>query len=335
MISADEFYRVVEGRRDIREGFLPEPVADDVLTRILAAAHRGPSVGLTQPWDFLIIRDAGRRRAVQVLAERQRLIYEATLTRPRAQRFDRLKIEAILEAPVNVVVTCDPTRGGRNPLGRHSQPQMAAYSVACAVQNLWLAARAEEIGVGWVSFFDERELAAELGLPDHLQIVAYLCVGHVAEFPPAPQLALTGWARRRPLSWAVHNETYGNRGLPGEESMNLIDETIAAIRPLDDAAMRAARRASGPADQAAGLARGVGGAVDPARRAGGGVPAADAGAGRHRDLRRRPRGARAGRHAVAAGGHRPDGGELPRGRRGRERVRPRRSALRWSSSTSA
>lgn len=234
------FYQVIEGRRDIREGFVPDPIADDVLTRILAAAHQGPSVGLTQPWDFLIIRDADRRRAIQRLAERQRLAYEATLTRPRVQRFDRLKIEAILEAPVNVAVTCDPTRGGRNPLGRHSQPQMAPYSVACAVQNLWLAARAEEVGVGWVSFFDERELAAELGLPAHLQIVAYLCVGHVAEFPPAPQLALTGWARRRPLSWAVHNETYGNRGLPGEEAMNLIDETIAAIQPLDDAAMRAA-----------------------------------------------------------------------------------------------
>uniref|UniRef100_UPI00384F9719 nicotinate-nucleotide--dimethylbenzimidazole phosphoribosyltransferase n=1 Tax=Actinomadura rudentiformis TaxID=359158 RepID=UPI00384F9719 len=225
----------------MRDGFLPDPVDDVVLTRILEAAHRAPSVGLTQPWDFLIIRDPARRDRIRGLADRQRAAYAASLTRPRAERFDHLKVEAIREAPVNIAVTCDRTRGGRNPLGRHSQPQTAAYSVACAVQNLWLAARAEGLGVGWVSFFDERELAAELGLPAHVEVVAYLCVGHVTEFPPAPQLALTGWARRRPLAWAVHDETYGRRRLPGEAPVDLIEQTVAAIEPLDEAAMRDAR----------------------------------------------------------------------------------------------
>lgn len=234
-------YRVIEERRDIRDGFLPDPVDDAVLTRVLGAAHRAPSVGLTQPWDFLVIQDPGRRARIRDLAEAQRQSYASTLTRPRQDRFDGLKVEAIREAPVNIAVTCDPTRGGRNPLGRHAQPRTASYSVACAVQNLWLAARAEGLGVGWVSFFDERELAAELGLPEHVEVVAYLCLGHVDEFPPAPQLALTGWARRRPLSWAVHHESYGQRGLPGEEPVDLIEQTIAAIGPLDEAAMREAR----------------------------------------------------------------------------------------------
>ncbi|HEX2316502.1 MAG TPA: 5,6-dimethylbenzimidazole synthase [Thermomonospora sp.] len=239
--AREAVYRVIAERRDIRDGFLPDPVDDAVLTRVLQAAHQAPSVGLTQPWDFLIIRDPARRDRIRALAEAQRQAYARTLSAARRDRFDGLKVEAIREAPVNIAVTCDPTRGGRSPLGRHAQPGTSPSSVACAVQNLWLAARAEGLGVGWVSFFDERELAAELGLPGHVEVVAYLCVGHVGAFPPAPQLALTGWARRRPLAWAVHQESYGRRGLPGEVPVDLIEETVAAVRPLDEAAMNEAR----------------------------------------------------------------------------------------------
>ncbi|RSN70478.1 5,6-dimethylbenzimidazole synthase [Actinomadura sp. WAC 06369] len=234
-------HRAIAERRDVRDGFLPDPVDDGVLTRILEAAHRAPSVGLTQPWDFLIVRDAAKRERIRALAERQRDGYAATLPPARAARFDGLKIEAIREAPVNIAVTCDPTRGGRNPLGRHAQPSTAQYSVACAVQNLWLAARAEGLAAGWVSFFDERELAAELGLPADVEVVAYLCVGHVTGFPPAPVLDLTGWARRRPLAWAVHDEEYGRRALPGKEAVHMIEQTVAAIAPPDEAAIRDAR----------------------------------------------------------------------------------------------
>ena len=156
-------------------------------------------MGLSQPWDFIIVRDREVRERVQALARRQRELFAASLPGARAVRIGDLKIEAILDTPLNIVVTCDPTRGGRHVLGRHAQPQVAAYSSVCAVQNLWLAARAEGLGVGWVSFFGERELSATLGLPEHLDIVAYLCVGHVDEFPPAPELAISGWARQRPL----------------------------------------------------------------------------------------------------------------------------------------
>jgi nicotinate-nucleotide--dimethylbenzimidazole phosphoribosyltransferase len=188
----DVFYQVAGARRDVRNGFLPDPVDDEVLTRVLAAAHQAPSVGLSQPWDFLILREREVRERVQRLAQAQRDAFADTLPWARALAFRRLKVEAILESPVNVVVTCDATRGGRHVLGRHAQPQAAEYSAVCAVQNLWLAARAEGLGVGWVSFFDERELTAALSLPAHVTVVAYLCVGHVEAFPPAPELALAG-----------------------------------------------------------------------------------------------------------------------------------------------
>jgi nicotinate-nucleotide--dimethylbenzimidazole phosphoribosyltransferase len=237
----DAFYRLAAARRDMRNGFRADPVGDDLLTRVLAAAHQAPSVGLSQPWDFLIVRDREVRERVQALARRQRELFAASLPGARALRFGDLKIEAILDTPLNVVVTCDPTRGGRHVLGRHAQPQVAAYSSVCAVQNLWLAARAEGLGVGWVSFFDERELAAVLGLPGHLEIVAYLCVGHVDEFPAAPELAISGWARQRPLAWAVHDGRWGRRGLPGGTPASLLADTLAAVRPADAGAISQAR----------------------------------------------------------------------------------------------
>ena len=237
----DAFYRLAAARRDMRNGFRADPVGDEVLTRVLAAAHQAPSVGLSQPWDFLIVRDREVRERVGALARRQREKFAASLPGARAVRFGDLKIEAILDTPLNIVVTCDPTRGGRHVLGRHAQPQVAAYSSVCAVQNLWLAARAEGLGVGWVSFFDERELSATLGLPGYLDIVAYLCVGHVDEFPPAPELAITGWARQRPLAWAVHDGRWDRRGLPGGTPASLLADTLAAVRPADAGAITQAR----------------------------------------------------------------------------------------------
>ncbi|MFD9336051.1 nicotinate-nucleotide--dimethylbenzimidazole phosphoribosyltransferase [Streptomyces sp. NPDC060028] len=229
--------RVMRERRDIRKGFRTDPIPHEVLLRVLEAAHTAPSVGHSQPWDFVVIRSAETRRTMHELAQRQREAYANSLPKARAKQFKELKIEAILDTPVNIVVTADPTRGGRHTLGRHTQPQMAPYSSALAVENLWLAARAEGLGVGWVSFFDEREMVRELGLPEHLEVVAYLCVGYVDEFPDEPELAQAGWSQRRPLSWVVHEETYGRRALPGEEPHDLLSETVASIRPLDAKAL--------------------------------------------------------------------------------------------------
>ncbi|WP_413756371.1 nicotinate-nucleotide--dimethylbenzimidazole phosphoribosyltransferase [Streptomyces sp. MMBL 11-3] len=229
--------RVMRERRDIRNGFRSDPIPHDVLLRVLEAAHTAPSVGHSQPWDFVVIKSAETRRAMHELAARQREAYAKSLPKGRAKQFKELKIEAILDTPVNIVVTADPTRGGRHTLGRHTQPQMAPYSSALAVENLWLAARAEGLGVGWVSFFDEREMVRELGLPEHLEVVAYLCVGYVDEFPEEPELMQAGWSKRRPLSWVVHEETYGRRALPGEDPHDLLAETITNIRPLDAKAL--------------------------------------------------------------------------------------------------
>ncbi|BDH04760.1 nicotinate-nucleotide--dimethylbenzimidazole phosphoribosyltransferase [Streptomyces seoulensis] len=229
--------KVIRERRDIRNGFRSDPIPHDVLLRVLEAAHTAPSVGHSQPWDFVVIRSADTRRAMHDLAMSQREAYAKSLPKGRAKQFKEMKIEAILDTPVNIVVTADPTRGGRHTLGRHTQPQMAPYSSALAVENLWLAARAEGLGVGWVSFFDEREMVRALGLPEHLEVVAYLCVGYVDEFPDEPELMQAGWSRRRPLSWVVHEETYGRRALPGEEPHDLLAETVAQIRPLDAKAL--------------------------------------------------------------------------------------------------
>jgi nicotinate-nucleotide--dimethylbenzimidazole phosphoribosyltransferase len=235
------FYEVVHSRRDVRCGFRPDvPVADDVLTRVLGAAHAAPSVGFSQPWDFLVLRDRALRERVHAHVSAARAAYAAELPVARAAAFREVKVEAILDTPLNIAVTCDPTRGGRHTLGRRTQPRTAAYSVVGAVQNLWLAARAEGLGVGWVSFADERVLAALLGLPPHLEVVAYLCVGHVTRFPDEPELSSAGWARRRPLRWAVHHDHYGNRALPGEAPMDLLAETVAAITPPDGEARAAA-----------------------------------------------------------------------------------------------
>ncbi|MFF4253067.1 nicotinate-nucleotide--dimethylbenzimidazole phosphoribosyltransferase [Streptomyces sp. NPDC001663] len=229
--------KVMRERRDIRNGFRSDPIPHEVLLRVLEAAHTAPSVGHSQPWDFVVIRSADTRRSMHELAMRQRDAYAKSLPKGRAKQFKELKIEAILDTPVNIVVTADPTRGGRHTLGRHTQPQMAPYSAALAVENLWLAARAEGLGVGWVSFFDEREMVRALGLPEHLEVIAYLCVGYVDEFPDEPELMQAGWSKRRPLSWVVHEETYGRRALPGEEPHDLLAETVAQIRPLDAKAL--------------------------------------------------------------------------------------------------
>jgi 5,6-dimethylbenzimidazole synthase len=227
-------HRVIAERRDVRRGFLDQPIADDVLTRVLESAHRAPSVGLSQPWDFVLIRDVATRRKIRDLAVAQRDAFAASLPADRRGAFDGLKVEAILDTPLNIAVTCDPGRGGRHVLGRHADPRTTWFSAAIAVQNLWLAARAEGLGVGWVSFFEPGEVAAVLDLPAHVELLGYLCVGHVDEFAAAPELVRSGWAARRPLAWAVHHEAWGERGLPGEAASRAT-AVQAAVDAVGDA----------------------------------------------------------------------------------------------------
>ena len=233
----EALHRMMRAWRDVRDGFRADPIPDEVLLRVLEAAHTAPSVGHSQPWDFVVIRSAETRQAVYELVQRQREAYAKTLPKGRAKQFKQFTSRAVLDAPVNIVVTADPTRGGRHALGRHAEPRTAPYSSALAVENLLLAARAEGLGVGWVDLVDERELVRELGLPEHLEVVAYLCVGYVDASAEEPDPHRSPGDPRRPLSWVVHEERYGRRVLPGAEPHDLLAETLAGIRPLDAKAL--------------------------------------------------------------------------------------------------
>lgn len=201
-------YQAIYGRRDVRAQFRSDPVPDDVLARVLDAAHHAPSVGFMQPWNFLVVRDRTLREHVREAFLRERARAAALYEEPRRSRFLALKLEGILEAPLNVCVTCDPTRGGPHVLGRSAVPEADVYSTCCAVQNLWLAARAEGLGVGWVSIIQPAELKTLLGIPDRIIAVAYLCMGYVSEFLEVPDLERAGWRQRLPLADLVFGDRW-------------------------------------------------------------------------------------------------------------------------------
>ena len=202
-------YRAIETRRDVRSHFLPHPVPDDLLARLLAAAHHAPSVGFSQPWDFVIVTDLGIRRAIKAAFERENVRAAQNYTGERQDLYRSLKLEGILESPVNLCITCNRTRGGEHVLGKNNIFDADLFSTCCAVQNLWLAARAEGVGVGWVTIIDPSELATLLQMPAHVVPVAYLCIGYVTEFADAPDLERAGWAQRAALDGITHRNRWG------------------------------------------------------------------------------------------------------------------------------
>jgi 5,6-dimethylbenzimidazole synthase len=205
----DEFYEVIHRRRDVRGQFTGEPIAPDVLHRILTAAHDAPSVGLSQPWDFVLVDDIATRKTFREHVNGCRDEFAATLDGERAELFSQIKIEGILESTLGVVVTYDASRGAPAVLGRHSINDAGLYSVCLAIQNLWLAATAEGLGVGWVSFYVEDYLAKLVGVPAGIRPVAWLCVGPVSHLETVPDLERHRWRRRRPLAEAVHRGRWG------------------------------------------------------------------------------------------------------------------------------
>ena len=211
-------YRAIRERRDCRR-FRPEPLPAAVLARILNAAHHAPSVGFMQPWDFLLVRDLAMRHRVRAAFARANEEALTRFTGERQQQYAALKLEGIIESAVNICVTCDRARFGPVVLGRTCQPDMDLYSSVCAVQNLWLAARAEGIGVGWVSILYADELAAILGLPAQVVPIAYLCLGYVQEFPPVPELQTAGWLPRLPLREVVRYETWAGAATPAWQEL--------------------------------------------------------------------------------------------------------------------
>lgn len=195
--AIDAVYRVIAERRDVRH-FVPGAIDEDLLLRLLAAAHQAPSVGLMQPWRFIRIQDPALREQMYKLVDEERQATGAALGE-RNEEFMRLKVEGIRECG-EVLVAALMDQRERHIFGRRTLPEMDLASVACAIQNMWLAARAEGLGMGWVSLFDPAKLAALLGIPEGGKPVAIICLGHVAGFYPKPMLELEGWAMRGKLS---------------------------------------------------------------------------------------------------------------------------------------
>lgn len=203
-LERDAVYKTIFSRRDVRGQFKPEPIPDDVLKRILTAAHHAPSVGFMQPWDFIVVKNQVVKEKIKLGFEDANKTSAAMFDDEKMQQYKNLKLEGILESPVGICVTCDRSRNGPVVLGRTINPEMDLYSSVCAVQNLWLAARAENIGVGWVSIIHDDVIKSALNIPEDINIIAYLCLGYVTQFNDKPELEKLGWLPRRDVDSAIH-----------------------------------------------------------------------------------------------------------------------------------
>lgn len=203
-------YKAIYTRRDVRSHFIEKEIPDDLLLKILDAAHHAPSVGFSQPWNFIIVRDKNTRLKVKALFEYELKRSAEMLEEPRKSKYLSLKLEGIMESDVNICITYDHSRFGPFVIGRSSIPETGIYSVCCAIQNLWLAARVEGVGVGWVSILDNDGLKKILGIPANIIPIAYLCLGYVTHFENKPDLERVGWLPRIPLSSIIYYERWGN-----------------------------------------------------------------------------------------------------------------------------
>ncbi len=207
----DAVYKCIHTRRDVRGQFRPDAIPDAVLARLLDAAHHAPSVGFMQPWDFIVVRDPAVKRKLRdsyrAASEEAAQMFEGE----KQRTYRQLKLEGIVEAPVGICVTCDRSRSGPVVIGRTHQAEMDLYSAVCAVQNLWLAARAENIGMGWVSILRHDDLREALGIPPSIQPIAYVCIGYVTHFFEKPELEAAGWLPRIPLADVVWIDRWQTR----------------------------------------------------------------------------------------------------------------------------
>lgn len=212
--SEDEksgLYKAIYSRRDVRSHFISKPIDEKVLSKILHAAHHAPSVGFSQPWNFILIKDYETRQKIKKSFEMEKEHSSKLVEEPRRSKYLSFKLEGILDSPLNICVTYDPSKFGPFVIGRSSIPETGMYSVCCAVQNLWLAARSENVGVGWVSILSNATLKGVLQLPDHVIPIAYLCLGYVNEFATKPDLESVGWLSRQKLDDVVFYEKWNQK----------------------------------------------------------------------------------------------------------------------------
>ena len=197
------FYKAVYSRRDVRSHFTSRSIKDDILSRILNAAHHAPSVGFSQPWNFILIKDIITKKKIKDSFEEEKNRSSKLVEEPKRSKYISFKLEGILESPINLCVTYDPSKFGPFVIGRSSIPEAGLYSVCCAIQNLWLAARTEGVGLGWVSILSNDTLKEVLELPEHVVPIAYLCLGYVDDFAQKPDLETAGWLPRLDLKDVV------------------------------------------------------------------------------------------------------------------------------------
>lgn len=206
----DGLYKTIFNRRDVRGQFKPDPIPKDVLARILQAAHHAPSVGFMQPWNFLVIESSDIKNKIHSAFIKANDEAAEMFSDEKQQKYRALKLEGIHESPINICITCDRDKAGPVVLGRTHMSDMDIYSSVCAVQNLWLAARAEGVGVGWVSIMEESAFHEILGIPHKVIPVAYLCLGYVSHFNLEPELEMTNWRKRLPLTQQVFFDQWQN-----------------------------------------------------------------------------------------------------------------------------
>lgn len=230
----DALHRILAARRDVRR-FRPDPLDPSTIRRVLAGAHAAPSVGHSQPWRFVLVTEPATREQAAAIAERERLSQAARLADDARRHLLDLQLDGIREAPLGIVVCCDRRAPAAGVLGRATFPDADLWSCACAIENLWLAARAEGLGVGWVTLFPPAELAGLVGAPDGVETLGWLCIGWPDERPPAPGLEAAGWSRRLPLEDVILHERWSD-GAASPPVSRLRAPTPAAVVAARDAA---------------------------------------------------------------------------------------------------
>ncbi|MED3688276.1 5,6-dimethylbenzimidazole synthase [Peribacillus butanolivorans] len=213
MFTNDEqaaVYKAIYNRRDIRS-FLPDPISKEILQRILDAAHHAPSVGFMQPWSFIVVSSQEIKNRLAWAADKERRALAIHYEGGKENKFLSLKVEGLKEAPYTICVTCDPTRGGSHVLGRNSIPETDILSTACAIQNMWLAACAEGLAMGWVSFYKKNDIRDILNIPPHVEPIALMSVGYTDQYPDKPILELANWEKRRSKDDLIFEDKWGKK----------------------------------------------------------------------------------------------------------------------------
>jgi len=207
------FYKILFSRRDVRSHFIRKDIPLKTVLRIINAAHHAPSVGYSQPWNFILVKDEKTRKKIKdsFLNEHERATKLLENDKIKQNKYKSFKLEGILESNFNICVTYDYTKFAPFIIGRTSIPETGIYSVCCAIQNLWLAARAEEIGMGWVSIISNRELKTILNIPKYIKPIAYLCLGYVSNFSHIPDLERAKWLKRLNLKEIIYLEKWGKK----------------------------------------------------------------------------------------------------------------------------